>query len=524
MPMFELERDGKRYQIEAPDMASASRMANQYLGRHPSPPKPGVLEDMGRTAMSAIAESGNRMLGIGGDLELMVQQGGSAIDNAVRGMVGAGPAPEPWGKTILPTSRDIGEMTGFEGGENSLKYEPQTLGGKLINEPLKLALPSLLMGPVGTAGQTARTVAKFGVIPGLAGEAAAEAAELYGTSPETADAIKGGVEMATTAGAAGLSRPPITGMATERIAAEKRLLYGAAKARGVTVTRQAFNNMANDVARATGLGRPEELNAPQTMAMVRRMTQGRRAGVPYTLDELDEYRKAFNTIARESVVPNERRVAGEARHAIDMSIAGLQDTDLLGATAGDAAAASEIRRGAQRLAHTEAKASIIEDTMRDAELSASWQSGNKAAGLRNAFAGLARNDRLMRTFSPEERRAIESVARNDSVERSAQVIGALAQRLRAGGAVGGGLAVGFGTGSPGAGLAAGVGAELGLEGIRAGARRVANASKMRRAEDVSGMVRGGTRPPWTAARRLPAMLGYEMNMSTTPPPRQDGWR
>lgn len=524
MATFEVERDGKRYEVEAPDLASASRIVNKYVGRHPAPPKPGILEDMGRTAMSAIAESGNRMWGLGGDLELLVQQGGNAIDNAVRGMIGAEPAPEPWGDTFLPTSRDIGEMTGFEGGGPSLKYEPQTIPGKIIEEPIKLALPSLLMGPAGSAGQAARTVSKFGVIPGLAGQGAGQAAELFGASPETAESIKGGVEMAATAGAAGMSRPPITGMSLERIGAEKQLLYGAAKARGVTVSRQAFNNLSNEVARATGLGRPEELNAPQTMAMVKRMTQGRRVGAPYTLDELDEYRKAFNTIARESDVPNERRVASEARRTIDMAIANLTDTDLIAASAGDAAAASAIRKEAQRMAHTEAKASIIEDTMRDAELSASWQSGNKAAGLRNAFASLAKNDRLMRTFSPEERRAIESVARNDSVERSMAAIGGLANRLRAGGAVGGGLAVGFGTGSPAAGLAAGVGSELALEGVRAGARGVANASKVRRAEDVSGMVRGGTRPPWTAARRLPAMLGYEMNMSTTPPPRQDGWR
>lgn len=68
--------------------------------------QPSVAEDVLKAAGSGLVTGAHSLAGIGGDVETIIQHGGNFIDNAIRSALGAGPAPEPMGKTLLPTTED----------------------------------------------------------------------------------------------------------------------------------------------------------------------------------------------------------------------------------------------------------------------------------------------------------------------------------------------------------------------------------------------------------------------------------
>lgn len=76
------------------------------------------------------------------------------------------------GSPVLPTTQDIKQGTGLD----KYDYEPQSTPGKFAKSIAEFT-PGALTGGVGSARQVASNVARYGVLPGAAAEAAGEATE-----------------------------------------------------------------------------------------------------------------------------------------------------------------------------------------------------------------------------------------------------------------------------------------------------------------------------------------------------------
>ena len=147
-----------------------------------------VAEDIKKTIDPSLARG---FAGVGGAPAFIAELGARGIDKAVQGIGAAlGYKPEqlkrPEGSSVahLPTYEEI--MKSYEEKIGGKAYEPVTPTGKLVGAGLE-ALPGAAI-PIGRAryvaegvGTAARVLAeqltKFGVLPGLASEAAGQASE-----------------------------------------------------------------------------------------------------------------------------------------------------------------------------------------------------------------------------------------------------------------------------------------------------------------------------------------------------------
>lgn len=315
-----------------------------------------------------------------------------------------------------PTNEDVSRFT----------YEPRTDTGKAL---------------VGLAGTAAEPAAEF------LQDTGADVALL----PLTIEAQA--LRRAPTA-------KPAPGPSKEALRTATDAAYDAARASNVVYRPQALMKLRG---RVESLLRREGFDRdlhPDTAAVVRRLSEQEAAGQPLGLDEMENLRRvALN--AEGAQKPGDRRLASLVVDEID------DVTDELGAAdtfAGDSEQAQAILRQARDY-HTRVKKSDeIDELIRRAELSApNFSASGMENALRTEFRALAKNQKRMRRFSPEERAAIERVAKGDLPTNALRMLGKFAPT----GAVSTGISSGVGfmaggpagaLGVPAAGLASRVGA------------------------------------------------------------------
>jgi len=180
----------KKYYADMPQAEFDAKIGFQRMG---------TVEDVARSAATGVGEGATQSVGLLGDLY--------SLGDVVREWTGAPPLPKPKGGVagavadVLPditppTTAAIEQAISFD----KMKHEPQTTAGEFTRTAASFAGPAAAAG-IGRG--LVKSAVKYGVVPGVASEAAGQATE--GTDMESLARVVG----ALTGGgvSAVLSRP-----------------------------------------------------------------------------------------------------------------------------------------------------------------------------------------------------------------------------------------------------------------------------------------------------------------------------
>lgn len=210
-------------------------MFDDLIPKEPTKPtaKPmGYAEDVARAAASGVGRGALSLGGIVGDIQELSRMAGRKLgfEPPARSAFG-----RVFGRETAPTSRGMIEA-GQEAGVPGLDYQPQTLPGQFAHTVGEF-IPGALLGP----GGVARNVARFGVVPGVAAEAAGQVTEGTALEPWA----RGGAALAAGGVGALATRPSVAertlaeaarGMTRPQVLAMETLMRDA-QAAGLPLTR-----------------------------------------------------------------------------------------------------------------------------------------------------------------------------------------------------------------------------------------------------------------------------------------------
>lgn len=407
---------------------------------------------------------------------------------------------------------------------------------------------ALAVPGVGAAGATARGAtmgAKLarGVALGAGSGALAGAGAAEGGPAERGLGALGG---AVVGGGVGASLP-LAGAAAARVGRATNLwrkspgsiaptvaelegqaarLYNSARSAGVLIHPGPWQTFVGDVRRKVIDEGLDPTLHPRATAVLRRLEDAAAGGHPMTLEGTETLRRVIKDAAA-SQAPDERRLARIMIDRFDDWREALRPGDLMAGST----ASIDVLPQARNLWSRAKKGEMIGELLERADLRANQfsQSGVENA-LRTEFRQLARDRRKMRTFTPDEQKAIRAVALGSPIANATRWLGKFAPRGIVSATLGGGA--GYAVGGP-VGSAAVLGAgELARE---AAARMTRN-----RALAAQELALRGAPIPETPARLGAGMAARALTPgatiplagavqpegppSTAPTLQQSGWR
>ena len=238
------------------------------------------------------------------------------------------------------------------------------------------------------------------------------AAPAAGTAQYVAEATGSpiaGLVAGTTVGAAGGVRPGRVerGAGSAELAAQAGSAYKLADRAGLTVKNDYVQDIANSLKKeAFDAGYDPGLH-PKVAAVINRLeTEGQ---TPKTLKELETLRRIVRSPEGDFTNPDQQRIAGMLVDKYDDMIEGIGKQNIL---AGDEKIAISALKEGRKIYGQKKRVEIIEDLVNKADISSGQysQSGMDNA-LRVQFASLAKNNKRMAAFTPEERAQIENIAK-----------------------------------------------------------------------------------------------------------------
>lgn len=278
------------------------------------------------------------------------------------------------------------------------------------------------------------------------------------TTEATGSPIAGTIASAVTAVpfALGAKTPSPTVEQVKQAAKEQ---YDVAKLSGLEFKNNAFKKNAIDIQKTLiAEGFDKDLH-PSVNAAINRLVKD---GTPKTLQNVETLRKIAKAPAS-SINADERRLAQIMVDKFDNFVENAQPNQLVSKKDFNA---TSVLKDARKLYSQAKKGELLDDIFNSAELRAEAnfsQSGMENA-LRRRLVNLADNKKLMRTFTPDERKAITDAAKGGSIQNALRFVGKLAPTgiVSGGGSVGLGYLAGGPTGAiaaPLIGSAARYGAE-----------------------------------------------------------------
>lgn len=392
----------------------------------------------------------------------------------------ADPGAHDWAyQPRTEAGREIARLGAEEGSKAGEKYDKYAGTGPLATTIKERGQEAL--GAVGTitALTGLRGAAGAGRVPvnarprppsllrsDVPGEAGA------GAVPETAAAAER---------PAGLAKVPEAVPTREALSKAATAAYKQADQSGVVVKPESFGALKERiVSEVQGI---DPTLHPDSTAALKRIVE---SDGPQTLQQLETLRRIASD-AEDSLKPADKRLAGKMVDQIDDYIDSLTESDVV---AGDPAKGKALKE-ARNLYSRSKKAEELDKLVERAELSAPNFSGSGMENaLRTEFRALAKNERRMRRFTPEERDAIKRVAKGGPVENALRMLGKFAPT----GVVSAIL-------SGGAGAAAGgpIGA-LALPAAGTAARFAATRMTMRNVARANELMRRGPKPKAATAK------------------------
>lgn len=469
---------------------SAPRPAGEVLEAPPPPappPEPGVTAAAGRVATrageAAAERFGDRPLGLSeSTLQELVAKGALAAE---------GTSPTP-----IQLLNAVVYQFGAKAGDAILRSIGAGIGGLSAAAEQTAIESGMEQGMARRLGRDVGGLTEAGLT--VSGQPAAMAAN---AAVRTAAPVRAAIAQEARAAA-----PEIAAGATSaEVRAGAKSIYQKADDAGVVLKPESYKALSDDIFAATARGGIDKTLTPNSTAAVARIQELAQPGTgPISFQTLDLMRQVASD-AKAGAKASDRRVATIITDKIDDYIAGLGSKDV---AAGNAKVAAEAIVQARDLWSRAAKLETIENLVQRAADSAKTFSGSGFENaLRTEFKNLAKNARLMRTFSAEEQAAIRQVNRGTIPANFARGAGKLAPRGTVSAFTSGGIGGSIGSAvlGPGLGTAIGAGAAFGVGEVGRKVATVLAQRSIRRLEDV---IRKGDSPLATSSiSRGNALLG-----------------
>lgn len=287
-------------------------------------------------------------------------------------------------------------------------YQPRTQSGKAISGGLAAATK-----PVADAFS-------------YAGDKVSDVAESVGVPKEAAQNIGAPLvdALSLTSGAKSLQKAPQKPVSvakpkpapipkTDDLATAKTSLYAQADNAGVVIKPESTAKSAaifRQVAEKENLGKLTPKLSEAVSILDERVAQSR----PLTLSDADKVRQLIGD-AMKSADAGDRRMARLVKTKYDNYLDNLGPQDTLAGNAEQAVAVLKSARDMnRRFENSKLIDSMVKKAHRDGD--AKFTQAGEEHALRTEFKKLASNERKMRTFSAEERQAIEAVSRGGNTK------------------------------------------------------------------------------------------------------------
>lgn len=435
--------------LEAPDGADPSAVAKSYLAKQqPQAPqveptrgrpsfqerKTRILQEMRKPTMldtikaqlpTILSQVPNApALGAG---EAALSMGTGAVATPIAGLAGIGQGIK---NLVVDGGMSAGDRVSQV--QQMLTYQPQSSAGQAVTEGVSYPFEKLAQGAdwagrntaeltgspllgagVNTALQAAPAVLLRGRMRGARANPDRPVAAPEAAKPSPAAAEKAGRP-------AGLGKVSDKPPSIDELKAAKDAAYKKAEDTGVVVSRGAINRLkvelVNDLKKE---GLNKKLH-PKTAAALEEITNTKGQ---LSLSQIETLRKIAND-AKGAIEPGDARLGAKIVEKIDDFEANLAEADVVSGNAAAGTAFKEARALNTRLA----KARTIQKLFDDAELAvgANYTAAGMDTALRQQFRSLAKNDRKMKSFTPEEQAAIRKVVMGGPVQNVLRNLGKFA--------------------------------------------------------------------------------------------------
>lgn len=432
--------DGGRYEITAPDDADQAQVM-AYAQQKFSPK---ATASQG----SAPAEGFVEGLGYGAKRTAMLVK--NALNDATTAVF-----DNPVGQSIDRAGQSIGlpsmsavTTSNKRALEQNKAQAPKDLPGKAGNilGTIAAVAPTMLIpganswagaGLIGAGtgavlsegGSTKQRLedAGAGAAGGLIGRAAAPV--LGSAVRGTRDSVK------TLLGAS--TRENTMEKAAETLSKKASGLYEQAEAAGVRFKQPAIQRVSAEI--LGSVGRPNAILRPKTTGLMQELEDMQSAG-DLSLTQLDEFRQMIGKEMK-SAQPSDLRTLQIMKDKLDDFAYNASASDV----SGDHANGVRLIKDARRAWNMKAKAQTLDDIYGTAELNASSQSNNQSLGaVINGFKALAKDQKKMRFFTPEEQKQIKLIVSGETGERVLRLIGRFSPTGPVSGGVSGAAIAGLG--------------------------------------------------------------------------------
>jgi hypothetical protein len=485
MPTFEVEINGRLFEVDAPSLQAAAarvRPLGAAVGRTaPSAANAfGMGESLGQRTLDpnrqAPPETGPAPQG---DVSYRLGRAGDLLNNTVRSVASGVP--------VLGglADRAAGPSESFDQFQQDHPVASKVLpvAGAIAGTAPLVAMAPGAFG-VGTGALLPRMAVGAATGGAIQGADAAARGQNVGEGA-LAGAITGAAAPAigdTVGKVFGSRAAQNAAPSTQELRAQSNAAYDAADNAGVVVPPATLQRLRAELLarlRAEHYQPPLHREITNGLRVVDQMARG-----PVSLRDLDGLRQALRDIG--GTAPNNQgRLAGVMVRGVDDFVSRLSPADVVtGNPQAGVAALTEARGLWSRMS----KGEVIEQLIDNARLAPQTTSWTDA--LRTQFRSLARDPDAMQQFSQAEQAAIRTVVQGGAIENGLNIIGKLAPHTLLGIGMGGGAGY-VAAGPLGAGMAPIVG-EAG--------RQVSSAMTRNNAAIASALARSGPAYGQTAAR------------------------
>jgi len=403
-----------------------------------------VLPDVLKSGGRGLLEGAAAIPGLPGDLIDFTRAAGGWLGNQARRLTGKeplpGPAPDPLGLSRIPGTADIvgGIDTATSG---KLQYEPQTTAGKYARTAGQFVPAVAALGGIGEGVRAATGAAvKYGVVPGLASEAAGQATE--GTPYEPYARAGTAIGSAALAGGATATgrwlatpkEPAINAIADRatKLKEAASTLYRVVDQSGIQVSPLSIQA---GVVRIKAVLRQKGYEPGLAPAETERALKiiDNLANEPATFRRLDAARQAVKD-AFTYTNPAEARLATILTKEFDGFVSSLKPADIVSGASPrmTARALTQARALWGRSAALNDKAYILDNIWQKAldKVGANYSKAGIQTALRQEFRALnsriRTNEEIGRLFSKNEKAIINEIVRGGRVENLLRNVGKLA--------------------------------------------------------------------------------------------------
>lgn len=410
MPTFELEHNGKTYEVEAPDQNAALSAFGQMTG--PAPRAGDQSAAVGRGLINGIPVAGPYLLGGLNRVAAGVRslQNDTKFSDELRNVEGFSDATAE----ANPGSTLAGEVAGgVIGTAPIVAAAPAAFGAGAAALPMRMGAAALTGAGLGGADAAARS----GGDPASTLQGAELGLGLGAAGPLVASGV--GKVVGTLAGRL---RPGVEPPTVADIRGAANQAYQAADDAGVRIAPESFSDAVKRVAASMQEKGLDKTITPKSMAAIGRLEEA--VGTAPTLRDVDTLRQVASGAAG-ALEKSDARIGSKIVTALDDYVGGLKPSDVL---AGDPEAGARALTDARSLWTQASKAERVADAIRTAQRRAetSGSGGNVDNAIRQNFRKLIEQPKLSRGFSEAEKEAMDAVISDSGGQKVLRALGKVA--------------------------------------------------------------------------------------------------